>query len=206
MWCRKSCTCNLKLSKHRPRLELSRAAAATRMGQGLYETIGRGPFTAKQWPKTFLASAKMCMQCASRSPTSSLTLSLSLILCHPLAKLCNKKRSFLRDTRHVAIALLLWPCCVLPAVSYFILHIILLLSLLYFLQLNFCCVFCGFCPTQTRWRNKTTYFYCTCHKRSRKTEEKAAEIMFKFLNVPHCTYICTHTHRQIVLRLDHLTT
>lgn len=83
---------------------------------GLYETIGRGPFTAKQWPKTFLASAKMYMQCASLSPTSSLTLSFSLSLCHPPAKLCNKKTSFLRDTRHVAIALLLWPCCVLPAV------------------------------------------------------------------------------------------
>lgn len=47
---------------------------------GLYETIGRGPFTGKQWPKTFLASAKMCMQCASLSSTSTLSLSLSLSL------------------------------------------------------------------------------------------------------------------------------
>lgn len=47
---------------------------------GLYETIGRGPFTGKQWPKTFLASAKMCMQCASLSPTSTLTLSLPFSL------------------------------------------------------------------------------------------------------------------------------
>lgn len=109
------------------RTEESRASAAAA------ELLGVGHLQQNNGQKVFWPTRK-CMQCAWLSLSLLLPISLSLPLFQLPAKLCNKKISFPRDTRHVAIALLLWPCCVClcvrvsacvrVALSYFILHII----------------------------------------------------------------------------------